>query len=58
VEPVSPDLAATLALTSGIAFLMLMLGREHKLLEKVERTRRCAACGVQMPRKRSCPCSG
>ena len=58
MEPVSPDLAATLALTSGIAFLMLMLGREHKLLEKMERTRRCAACGVHVPRNRSCPCSG
>ena len=58
MEPVSPDLAAVLALTSGIAFLMLTVAREHRLLEKVERTRRCAACGVQGPRNRACRCSG
>ena len=57
MEPVSPDLAATLALTSGIAFLMLLLGREHKLLEKVDRTRRCAACGVVARVDRPCGCS-
>ncbi len=58
MEPVSPDLAATFALTSGIAFLMVLLAREHRLLEKAERTRWCAACGVDVPRDRSCPCYG
>ncbi|MBW3593571.1 MAG: hypothetical protein KY396_07740 [Actinobacteria bacterium] len=57
MEPVNHDLAANLVLTSGIAFLMVQLAREHRLLEKVERTRRCAACGVDVPRNRSCPCS-
>ena len=58
MEPVSPDVAALLALTSGLAFLMVLLAREHRLLERVERTRRCAACGVEVPPNRSCSCSG
>ena len=57
MESMSPDLAVVFALTSGIACLMLVMAREHRLLDKVARTRRCAACGVVLPRVGSCRCS-
>ena len=52
----TPELAATFALTSGIGFLMVFSGLGKSMLELKRRRRACPSCGRHI-HGRICSCS-
>jgi hypothetical protein len=53
---VDPQLAALLATTTGVGFLMIVSGVHKSVLEWRDRARVCPACGRQI-RDRTCGCT-
>jgi hypothetical protein len=51
-----PHLAALLASTTGVGFLMVFSGVRKNALEWKHRRRRCPSCGRQI-RNRTCGCT-
>jgi hypothetical protein len=59
MEPLSPQLVAVFAVTTGVGFLMMLSGVQKSLLEWRRRRRQCPSCGrlLEGPVCRTCASS-
>ena len=57
METLDPNVAGTLALTSGVAFAMVWVGARMRMLELRSGVRRCPSCGLLLKRRKPCRCA-
>ena len=57
METLSPELIASLTMTSGLGFVMVWIATRKGMIEQRDAGRRCPSCGRVAAPDGSCACS-
>ncbi len=58
METLSPELIASLTITSGLGFVMVWIATRKGMIEERDSGKRCPSCGLRARADGSCACSG
>ena len=57
METLSPELIASLTITSGLGFVMVWIATRKGMIEERDSGKRCPSCGLVAAPGGSCTCS-